>query len=65
MNMEKNMDKVINNLPEDMNGTALSPAAEPLFKTGDHAVKLDKEQANLCHHVTAHYCAHAKGADPT
>jgi len=36
-----------------MNGTAMSPAAEHLFRTRDNADKLDKDQAALFHHVTA------------
>jgi hypothetical protein len=36
-----------------MNGTATSPAAEHLFKTRDNAAKLDKQAADLFHHITA------------
>ncbi len=33
VSMEKYLDDVIAKLPDDMNGTALSPAAEHLFRT--------------------------------
>ena len=33
VSMENYLDAVLNNLPEEMNGTALSPAADHLFKT--------------------------------
>jgi hypothetical protein len=54
INMEKYLDQsVLVDLPEDMNGTATSPAAEHLFKTRSDATKLDKTTADLFHHITA------------
>ena len=53
INMENYVDEIIKNLPEDMGGTATTPAGEYLFKTHDNATKLDEEIAELFHHVTA------------
>ena len=54
LDMEKYLEQsVLVDLPEDMNGTATSPAAEHLFKTRDNAAKLDKQAADLFHHITA------------
>ena len=54
IDMEKYLDQsVLADLPSDMEGTATSPAADHLFCTRDNAEKLDKETAELFHHVTA------------
>ena len=53
VNMEAYLDEMINDLPEDMNGKASTPAADHLFRTCNNAVKLDKEKAELFHRVTA------------
>jgi hypothetical protein len=54
LDMEQYLDQsVLVNLPEDMIGEATSPAAEHLFKTQDNATKLEKEAADLFHHITA------------
>ena len=43
------------NLPENMNRIATTPVpvADHLFKTHDYAVRLDKREEELFHHVVA------------
>lgn len=53
ISMENYLNEVLRDLPEDMSGTALSPAAEHLFKTRANVEKLNQEQAILFHHITA------------
>ena len=50
--MEESLDKILNRLPEDRNGTASTPAADHLFKTRSNAPKLNKERAEMFHGVT-------------
>ena len=40
-------------MPEDMNGTATTPAAGHLFKVRDNAPKLNEERADFFHHLVA------------
>eukprot|EP00984_Skeletonema_dohrnii_P020591 scaffold10074_cov94-Skeletonema_dohrnii-CCMP3373.AAC.1 len=47
-----------------MDGTAVSPAAEHLFKTRDDAPKLDEERAVLFHRVTAQLLFASQRARP-
>jgi hypothetical protein len=44
---------VLTGVPEDMGGTAATPAAEHLFKTRQDAGDLDHETKELFHHITA------------
>ena len=53
INMEGYIDEIMKNLPEDMSGTATTPAGDHLFKTRDSATKLDAKTAEMFHHVTA------------
>ena len=53
VDMEKYFDGVLEDLPDDMDGFAATPAADHLFKTRDHVPKLDKERADLFHSKTA------------
>jgi hypothetical protein len=63
------MDDYVRNLleevPEDMNGIASSPAAEHLFKINTtNPIKLSEEQAVLFHHYTAKLLFLSKRARP-
>lgn len=53
VDMEEYLDKILSELPEDMNGVATTPAADHLFKMRDSTPKLNKERAELFHCVTA------------
>ena len=53
VNMDEYIDEILIGLLEDMNGVATTPAADHLFKTRSDAPKLNKERAELFHHVTA------------
>ena len=64
VSMEKYFDEVLKDLPEDMDGTAVSPAAEHLFKTRDDVAKLDEERAALFHRVTAQLLFASQRARP-
>ena len=64
VNMEKYLNEVLEDLPEDMDGTAATPAASHLFKTRDDAPKLDEERAALFHRVTAQLLFASQRARP-
>jgi len=64
VSMEKYLDEILVELPEDMDGTAVTPAAEHLFKTRDNAPKLDNERAALFHRVTAQLLFASQRARP-
>lgn len=64
VNMEKYLEEVLVDLPEDMDGTAVTPAAEHLFKTRDSAPKLDDQRAGLFHRVTAQLLFASQRARP-
>eukprot|EP00804_Cyclotella_cryptica_P027764 CCRYP_009202-RA/>CCRYP_009202-RA protein AED:0.72 eAED:0.12 QI:0/-1/0/1/-1/1/1/0/1137 len=51
--MENYIDDVLKELPDDMAGTATTPAAEHLFRTRDNATKLNEKEKELFHKVTA------------
>ena len=53
VDMEEYLDGMIEDLPEDMDGTAATPAADHLFRTRGNAPKLDEKRAELFHRVTA------------
>ena len=53
IDMEEYINDVISDLPEDMSGSASTPAADHLFKTRDNVPKLSEERAELFHKVTA------------
>jgi hypothetical protein len=53
ISMEKYLDDMMKDLPDDMNGEVTSPAAEHLFKTRDNADKLPAELADTFHRITA------------
>ena len=53
VDMEEYLKEIIKDLPEDMNGTATTPAADHLFKVREHATKLDPEKAEMFHRVVA------------
>ena len=47
------IDKMLAELPTDMNGVSTTPAALHLFNLDDGAEKMDKERAQLFHHLVA------------
>ena len=47
------IDKMLTELPSDMNGVSTTPAALHLFNMDDGAQKLDKDRAQLFHHLVA------------
>jgi len=47
------IDKLLTELPSDMNGTAKTPAASHLFNVNKDAKKLQEESAQLFHHLVA------------
>ena len=53
VDIEEYLKKILKDLPEDMNGTATTPAADHLFKMRDNAPKLNEEQAEFFHRVVA------------
>lgn len=55
---------MLEDLPDDMDGFAATPAADHLFKTRDHAPKLDKERADLFHSKTAQLLFGSQRARP-
>ena len=53
VDMEDYLKEILTYLPEDMNGTATTPAADHLFKVRDNVPKLNKERAECFHRVVA------------
>lgn len=53
VDMEEYLGGVLENVPEDMDGHATTPAADHLFKTRDSAAKLDRKTAVIFHRITA------------
>ena len=47
------IDKLLTELPSDMNGSAKTPAASHLFNVNKEAKKLQEESAQLFHHLVA------------
>jgi len=47
------IDKMLTELPSDMNGVSTTPATLHLFNMDDGAQKLDKDRAQLFHHLVA------------
>jgi len=45
------IDKMLAELPSDMNGVSTTPAALHLFNVDDSAEKLDEDNAQLFHHL--------------
>ena len=64
VDMEQYFNEMLPDLPDDMNGTAATPAAEHLFKTRDDVPKLDEEHAALFHRVTAQLLFASQRARP-
>jgi hypothetical protein len=59
INMEKYLDEMMKDLPDDMNREVTSTAAEYLFKTRDSAVKLAVEHADSFHESPPSCCSRA------
>jgi hypothetical protein len=55
---------MLDELPTDMDGEAATPAASHLFEVNDKAIPLDKETAELFHHLTAKLLFLCKRARP-
>ena len=53
ISMYEYIDKMLSELPSDMNGVSTTPAALHLFNVDDGAQKLDEEKAQLFHHLVA------------
>ena len=53
INMTTYLKETLDELPEEFGGTAVTPAANHLFKTNPYAAKLHKTKAELFHHFTA------------
>ena len=49
IDMEQYLGKILNDLPDDMNELATTPAADHMFKVRDNVPKLNKENAELFH----------------
>lgn len=62
--MEGYLNEMMKDLPEDMDGTATSPAAEHLFKTKVNVVKRDDEKADSFHQVTVKVLFMCKRGQP-
>ena len=62
--MEKYLDGVLEDLPDDMDGVASTPAAEHLFKTRDDVPKLSPDKADLYHSITAQLLYASQRARP-
>jgi len=53
ISMYEYIDKMLAELPSDMNGVSTTPAALHLFNVDDGAQKLDEDRAQLFHHLVA------------
>jgi len=53
ISMYKYIDKILTELPIDMNGTARTPVAGHLFNVRDDVKKLPESTAQLFHHLVA------------
>jgi len=53
ISMYEYIDKMLTELPSDMNGVSATPAALHLFNMDDGAQKLDEDGAQLFHHLVA------------
>ena len=51
--MYEYIDKMLAELPSDMNGVSATPAALHLFNVDDSAQNLDEDGAQLFHHLVA------------
>ena len=56
--------KILNDLPDDFNGTAVTPAANHLFDINDDCPKLSTDKSELFHHITAQLLFLAKRGRP-
>lgn len=56
--------KILNDLPDNFNGIAVTPAANHLFEVNDNCTKLDTVKAELFHHITAQLLFLAKRGRP-
>jgi hypothetical protein len=53
INMKDYIDKMLKDLPTDMEGEAITPAAQYLFKISEDTIKLGEDQAQVFHFYTA------------
>jgi hypothetical protein len=62
--MQDYVENMLSELPDDMSGSAVTPAAEHLFKVNKDAESLGEEQSDLFHSVTAKILFLCKRARP-
>ncbi len=62
--MEDYVEEMLQDLPEDMAGSATTPAAEHLFQVNEDAEALSSEDSDLFHSVTAKLLLPRKRARP-
>ncbi|VEU33958.1 unnamed protein product [Pseudo-nitzschia multistriata] len=58
------LEEIIQNLPDSLKGTAVTPAADHLFKVNEACPRLDEEQADKFHHYVAKLLFMAKRTRP-
>jgi len=63
--MYEYIDKMLIQLPSDMNGASKTPDATHIFSINDEADKLDKDKAQLFHHLVVKllYLSHRSRQD--
>lgn len=58
------VDEMLDDLPDDMQGEAVTPAAHHLFSVDEKAIRLDEDKAQFFHHLTAKLLFLSKRARP-
>ena len=53
ISMQKYIEELLNEVPEDMKGVSMTPAADNLFEVSPEAESLDHPRKELFHHLTA------------
>jgi len=61
--MKDYIESILEKAPCEMDGTAITPTANHLFKVNENAKKLDNEKSDIFHRLTAKilYCTSASG----
>ena len=59
--MKDYINKLLEEVPYDMSGVAKTPAANHLINVNDGAIRLEKEKADLFHHIVAKLLYLCKG----
>lgn len=63
IDMRDYVNKILNKMPDDMNGTATSPAADHLFQIVDGIEQLSEEKNEFFHATVAKLLFYAREAD--